>query len=303
MTNTGTLPETKSYARDTGAGILNHYFKDIRSIQLLTAADEVNLAKQMEEGKKSLDPKGKQQEMIAKERMVKSNLRLVISIAKSYLNRGLDLSDLIQEGNIGLMRAVDKFDYQRGYKFSTYAVWWIRCAILRALAEKCNTIRTPLNMISIIRNIEDIARDFVQEKGREPTVDEISQLSGLDPDKVRRAMCVPGKTRSLDSTFDDSKDDKPLVDCIENKNVDSPHKLTTQSALREKIMETFRTLNCREREVLSMRFGFSGSHEYSLAELGNCFNLSRERVRQVEINAIRKLRKSSESNSLMSFYR
>jgi len=244
--------------------------------------------------------KGEAKASEAKSEMVKANLRLVISIARRYVNRGLHFLDLIQEGNIGLMKAVDKFEYERGYKFGTYATWWIRQAITRAIADQARTIRIPVHMIEIINKLNRTSRTLVQQIGREPTAQEIAEKMGMSLEKVQKILKITQKPISLETPIGEEEDSR-LEDFIEDKEVISPQDAAISSNLAKQTQKVLSTLNKREEKILRMRFGIGEKHDHTLEEVGQDFDVTRERVRQIEEKALRKLKHSSRADKLKSF--
>jgi RNA polymerase primary sigma factor len=254
---------------------------------------------QIKEAVKAIE-NGESKAKEAKSELVKANLRLVISIARRYLNRGLPFLDLIQEGNMGLMRAVDKFEYQRGYKFGTYATWWIRQAIIRAIADQARTIRLPVHMIEIINKLNRASRTLVQENGREPTLDEIAKKMGMTLDKLQKVLKSAQKPISLETPIGEEEESR-LGDLIEDKEVISPQEATISTHMAKQTQKVLSTLNEREEKILRMRFGIGEKHDHTLEEVGQDFKLTRERIRQIEDNALRKLKHSSRAHKLRSF--
>ena len=265
------------------------YLREIGTIPLIKQAREVELAKLIEKG----DP-------VAKSKLIEANLRLVVSIAKKYMGRGMLFLDLIQEGNLGLIRAVEKFDYTKGYKFSTYATWWIRQAITRSIADQARTIRIPVHMVETINNVMRISRSLVQSLGREPTDEEIAKAIDLEPAKVEHIRRIAQEPVSLESPVGE-EDDSQLGDFIEDKDMMSPEDSTSMEFLRYQLDFILDSLTDREREVLRLRFGFEDGQTYTLEDVGKRFGVTRERIRQIEAKALRKLRHPSRSSVLKDY--
>ena len=266
------------------------YLKEIGQVKLLTADEEIELAKRVSEGDKA-----------AKDRLTEANLRLVVSIAKKYSGRGLHILDLIQEGNTGLIRAVDKFDYTKGNKFSTYATWWIRQAITRAIADQARTIRVPVHMVEVINKATRCNRKLVQELGREPTLEEIAADLNLPIDKIIEANRTAADTLSLDMPVGD-EEDTTIGSFVEDDNTPGPVDATSNAMLSEALTEILGTLTEREADVLRMRFGMYDGRTHTLEEVGQIFGVTRERIRQIENKAIRKLRHPSRAKKIKDFY-
>ena len=266
------------------------YLKEIGQIKLLSAEEEVELAKAVAEGDQS-----------AKNKLTEANLRLVVSIAKKYSGRGLHILDLIQEGNTGLIRAVDKFDWTKGNKFSTYATWWIRQAITRAIADQARTIRVPVHMVEVINKATRCNRKLVQELGREPTVEEIAAELGLPVEKIIEANRTAADTLSLDTPVGD-EEDTSIGSFVEDERTPGPADATSNALLAEALKEILDTLTEREADVLRMRFGMYDGRTHTLEEVGQIFGVTRERIRQIENKAIRKLRHPSRAKKIKDFY-
>ncbi len=265
------------------------YLKEIGKIPLLSVDEEITLAQDMMQG----DEK-------AKKKLAEANLRLVVSIAKRYVGRGMLFLDLIQEGNLGLMKAVEKFDYQKGFKFSTYATWWIRQAITRAIADQARTIRIPVHMVETINKLVRIQRQLVQELGRDPSAEEIAVEMGMDVDKVREIMKIAQEPVSLETPIGE-EEDSHLGDFIPDDEVLAPAEAATFIMLREQLAEVLGTLTLREQKVLRLRFGLDDGRARTLEEVGKEFDVTRERIRQIEAKALRKLRHPSRSKKLKDF--
>jgi RNA polymerase primary sigma factor len=265
---------------------LRLYLRSIGRVDLLTAEQEVALARRIERG-----------DMIAKQQMIEANLRLVVSIAKSYLGRGLTFLDLIQEGSMGLIRAVEKFDYRRGYKFSTYATWWIRQAVTRAIADKGRTIRIPVHMVEKLNKVVHVERQLVQQLGREPTPEEIARELETTVREVRDVLQMAQQPISLEKPIGEEEESE-LGDFVEDQTAESPFELAAERLRRENLRRALAALPQREREVIEMRFGLSGERPYTLEEVGRAFNVTRERIRQIENHTLKKLEALPEAQRL-----
>ena len=265
------------------------YLKEIGNVPLLTSEEEVELARRVEQGDEE-----------AKRKLTEANLRLVVSIAKKYVGRGMPFLDLIQEGNMGLMKAVDKFDYTKGYKFSTYATWWIRQAITRGIADTGRTIRVPVHMVETINKTLRMTRSLLQELGREPTPEEVAQQLGVPVSKVREVLKISRDPVSLDTPIGE-EDDSHLGDFIEDDSAQSPADSAAFSMLREELDNALASLTDRERQVVRLRFGLEDGRQRTLEEVGREFNVTRERIRQIEAKALRKLRHPTRSKKLKDF--
>jgi RNA polymerase primary sigma factor len=265
------------------------YLREIGRVPLLSAPQEVNLAQRMEQGDEE-----------ARRHLTEANLRLVVSVAKKYIGRGMSLLDLIQEGNIGLIRAVEKFDYRKGYKFSTYATWWIRQAITRAIADQARTIRIPVHMVETINRLIRTSRRLVQELGRDPTSDEIAREMGLPPEKVREIQKISQEPVSLETPIGE-EEDSHLGDFIEDQKALAPADAASHQLLKEQVEDVLDSLTQRERRVLQLRFGLDDGRSRTLEEVGREFGVTRERIRQIEAKALRKLRHPSRSKKLKDY--
>ena len=265
------------------------YLKEIGIVPLLTNEEEKELAIAAAEG-----------DLMAKQRLAEANLRLVVSIAKRYVGRGMQFLDLIQEGNMGLMKAVDKFDYSKGFKFSTYATWWIRQAITRAIADQARTIRIPVHMVETINKLVREQRNLLQELGQDPTPEQIAERMDMTPDKVREILKIAQEPVSLETPIGE-EDDSHLGDFIEDEVIENPVDYTTRIVLREQLNEVLDTLTDREENVLRLRFGLDDGKMRTLEDVGKVFNVTRERIRQIEAKALRKLRHPSRSKQLKDF--
>ena len=265
------------------------YLKEIGKVPLLSAEEEIELAKRMELGDQE-----------AKKRLAEANLRLVVSIAKRYVGRGMLFLDLIQEGNLGLIKAVEKFDYRKGYKFSTYATWWIRQAITRAIADQARTIRIPVHMVETINKLIRVSRQLLQELGREPTPEEIAAEMNMPVDRVREILKISQEPVSLETPIGE-EEDSHLGDFIQDDNVPVPADAAAFTLLKEQLIEVLGTLTEREQKVLRLRFGLDDGRARTLEEVGKEFNVTRERIRQIEAKALRKLRHPSRSRKLKDY--
>ncbi len=265
------------------------YLKEIGKVPLLTADEEVELAKRMEQG-----------DELAKRKLVEANLRLVVSIAKRYVGRGMLFLDLIQEGNLGLIKAVEKFDYKKGFKFSTYATWWIRQAITRSIADQARTIRIPVHMVETINKLIRVSRQLLQELGREPTPEEIAAEMGITEEKVREIMKIAQEPVSLETPIGE-EEDSHLGDFIPDEDAPAPAEAAAFTLLKEQLLDVLDTLTDREKRVLRLRFGLEDGKARTLEEVGKEFNVTRERIRQIEAKALRKLRHPSRSKKLRDY--
>ena len=265
------------------------YLKEIGKVPLLSAEEEIELARRMEKGDQS-----------AKKRLAEANLRLVVSIAKRYVGRGMLFLDLIQEGNLGLIKAVEKFDYTKGYKFSTYATWWIRQAITRAIADQARTIRIPVHMVETINRLIRVQRQLLQELGREPSLEEVAEKMHMPLERVREIQKISQEPVSLETPIGE-EEDSHLGDFIQDDNVPVPAEAAAYTLLREQLMEVLDTLTEREQKVLRLRFGLDDGKARTLEEVGKEFNVTRERIRQIEAKALRKLRHPSRSRKLKDY--
>jgi len=269
------------------------YLKEIGKVPLLTADEEIEIAKQLENGTD-------EEKEEAKRKLAEANLRLVVSIAKRYVGRGMLFLDLIQEGNLGLIKAVEKFDYTKGFKFSTYATWWIRQAITRAIADQARTIRIPVHMVETINKLIRVSRQLLQEYGREPTPEEIAKEMGISEAKVREIIKIAQEPVSLETPIGE-EEDSHLGDFIPDDDAPAPAEAASFALMKEQLMEVLDTLTPREEKVLRLRFGLDDGHQRTLEEVGKVFNVTRERIRQIEAKALRKLRHPSRSKKLKDY--
>ena len=284
------VDDTDAFVEETATtDPVRMYLKEIGKIPLLSSVEELELAKRISEGDEN-----------AKTRMVEANLRLVVSVAKHYLGRGMQLLDLIQEGNMGLLKAVEKFDHTKGYKFSTYATWWIRQSITRAVADQARTIRIPVHMVETINRVSRTSRALVQELGREPTLSEISQYLNISEEKIAEVMKIAQDPVSLETPVGE-EDDSHLGDFVPDSDIKEPAESASFNMLRQQLSEVMQTLSPRECKVLRLRFGLEDGRAHTLEEVGREFDVTRERVRQIEAKALRKLRHPSRSKILKDF--
>lgn len=278
------------YLDDIADDSVRLYLREIGKIPLLSAEEELALAQRVVAGEKD-----------AKDKMAEANMRLVVSIAKRYVGRGLDLLDLIQEGNTGLLRAVEKFDPDKGFKFSTYATWWIRQAITRAIADQARTIRIPVHMVETINKLLRTQRRLTQELNREPTNEEIAAAMEIDVDKVEHIMKIKQDIHSLDASVRDDEEDSVLADFIEDEDTISPEESATNQLLKEHVKDMLSSLTEREQKILKLRFGLEDGKSHTLEEVGQEFSVTRERIRQIEAKALAKLRKHKDSKKLHDY--
>ncbi len=284
------IPDDNAYMDDIADDSVRLYLREIGKIPLLNAEEELALAKKVVSGDKR-----------AKDAMAEANMRLVVSIAKRYVGRGLDLLDLIQEGNSGLLRAVEKFDPERGFKFSTYATWWIRQAITRAIADQARTIRIPVHMVETINKLLRTQRRLTQELNREPTNDEIAAAMEMDVDKVEHIMKIKQDISSLDASVRDDEEDSVLGDFIEDEDAKTPTESASEQLLKEQVKQILGTLSEREQKILKLRFGLEDGKSHTLEEVGQEFSVTRERIRQIEAKALAKLRKHKDTRKLQEY--
>ena len=270
------------------------YLKEIGKYPLLTTEEEIALAKQIAEGTP-------EEQAAAKKKLSEANLRLLVSIAKRYVGRGMQFLDLIQEGNLGLIKAAEKFDYTKGYKFSTYATWWVRQAITRAIADQARTIRIPVHMVETINKLIRVNRQLAQELGRDPTPAEIAKEMGISESKVREIIKIAQEPVSLETPIGE-EEDSHLGDFIEDENAPAPAEVASNAMMREQLQEVLHTLTPREEKVIRLRFGLEDGQAHTLEEVGKEFNVTRERIRQIEAKALRKIRHPGRSKKLRDYY-
>ena len=270
------------------------YLKEIGKYPLLTTEEEIALAKQIAEGTP-------EEQAAAKKKLSEANLRLVVSIAKRYVGRGMQFLDLIQEGNLGLIKAAEKFDYTKGYKFSTYATWWVRQAITRAIADQARTIRIPVHMVETINKLIRVNRQLAQELGRDPTPAEIAKEMGISESKVREIIKIAQEPVSLETPIGE-EEDSHLGDFIEDENAPAPAEVASNAMMREQLQEVLHTLTPREEKVIRLRFGLEDGQAHTLVDVGKVFNVTRERIRQIEAKALRKIRHPGRSKKLRDYY-
>jgi RNA polymerase primary sigma factor len=284
------LVDTSAYDEDVHDDSVRLYLREIGKIPLLSSEEELELAKRVASGEKE-----------AKDKMAEANMRLVVSIAKRYVGRGLDLLDLIQEGNTGLLRAVEKFDPDKGFKFSTYATWWIRQAITRAIADQARTIRIPVHMVETINKLLRTQRRLTQELNREPTNEEIASAMEIEVDKVEHIMKIKQDISSLDASIRDNEDDSVLADFIEDEDTVTPEESATSQLLKEQVKDMLNVLTEREQKIIRLRFGLEDGKSHTLEEVGGEFQVTRERIRQIEAKALAKLRKHRDAKKLHDY--
>jgi RNA polymerase primary sigma factor len=284
------VTEDQHYLDDIADDSVRLYLREIGKIPLLSAEEELALAKRVVAGDKD-----------AKDKMAEANMRLVVSIAKRYVGRGLDLLDLIQEGNTGLLRAVEKFDPEKGFKFSTYATWWIRQAITRAIADQARTIRIPVHMVETINKLLRTQRRLTQELNREPTNEEIANAMEIEVDKVEHIMKIKQDISSLDASIRDDEEESVLADFIEDEDTISPEESATNQLLKEQVKDMLAALTEREQKIIKLRFGLEDGKQHTLEEVGQEFSVTRERIRQIEAKALAKLRKHKDARKLHDY--
>jgi len=284
--------DNSAYLDDVADDSVRLYLREIGKIPLLTSEEELKLAHEVVAGDKR-----------AKDKMAEANMRLVVSIAKRYVGRGLDLLDLIQEGNTGLLRAVEKFDPDKGFKFSTYATWWIRQAITRAIADQARTIRIPVHMVETINKLLRTQRRLTQELNREPTNEEIAKEMDIEVDKVEHIMKIKQDIHSLDQSVRDDEEDSVLGDFVEDEDTITPEESATNQLLKEQVKDLLGSLSEREQKIIRLRFGLEDGKSHTLEEVGQEFSVTRERIRQIEAKALAKLRKHKDSKKLLDYIR